>query len=127
MSKPKPKPTEELSPTQSESPPEREYQSLRVKSPTHKLRFSNLPSKIEADGDQKITFRPAPYPHFCVSPSGVEIPLENVASAIPMAASIAGRLRKTGPMGARREAARAAKATRLAAAAEPEPVETEGD
>ncbi len=74
----------------------REYQSLRVKSPTHKLRHGGLASLVQAGGEQTITrHEDGGYVFFRIEPSGVEVPVENVASAIPKAASIASKLKKT--------------------------------
>lgn len=88
-----------------------EYQSLRIFEVAHKLRHGVQPKLVEAGGDQTITFHPEPFPHFEVLPSGVQIPLNNVASAIPKTASIAQKVVKTvGAMKEAREAKRAAKA-----------------
>jgi len=50
---------------------------------------------VEAGGDQKIILREKPYPHFVVLPSGIEIPVANVASAIPKGAALADRVKRT--------------------------------
>lgn len=94
-----------------------EYQSLRIKSVVHKLRHGVQPFLIEAGGDQTITFKSEPFPLFEVLPSGVQIPLDNVASAIPKGASVANKIGRT--VGAMKEArlAKAAKSKKEADAA----------
>lgn len=87
-----------------------EYASLRIRNVTHKLRQGAMPFLVEAGGGQTITYRSEPFPHFDVQPSGIQIPLQNVASAIPKGASIANKVNKTvGAMKAAREAKQAAK------------------
>lgn len=71
------------------------YASLRIIDVVHKLRFGVQPKLVEAGGDQTITYRDEPFPHFDVQPSGVQVPLHNVASAIPVTSSIAEKTNKT--------------------------------
>lgn len=94
-----------------------DYQSLRLRNNVHKLRYGVQPLLVEANGSpedgsrnwQTITYKEEPFPHFEVLPSGVQIPLHNVASAIPRTASIATKVAKTvGAMKAAREAKQAA-------------------
>jgi len=85
------------------------FASLRIMDVVHKLRFGVQPKLVEAGGEQTITYKDAPFPHFEVLPSGVMIPLHNVASAIPVNASIASKTNKT--VGAMK-AARLAKAAK---------------
>ena len=73
---------------------DREYDNLRIKSPTHVR--SGYGGQISSGGGQQIFFRQEPYPHFVVLPKGIEVPLENVSSAIPKAAGLASKLRRTG-------------------------------
>lgn len=73
---------------------DREYDSLRIKSATHVR--SGYSGQIASGGGQQIFFRAEPYPHFAVLPKGIEIPMENVASAVPKAAGLASKLRRTG-------------------------------
>jgi hypothetical protein len=95
-----------------------EYQSLRLKNVVHKLRYGVQPMLVEAGGDQTITYSETPFPHFEVLPSGVQIPLHNVSSAIPKDANVASKHAKT--VGAMKEArlAKAAKQKKDADAAE---------
>lgn len=91
----------------------RQYSSLRIVSETHKLRQGNLPKLVQAGGTQTITRERDEdgYIYFLVQPSGVEIPLHNVASAIPAAASIAEKVNGTVEgFKARRDAKRAKQA-----------------
>lgn len=77
------------------------YESLRIIEGAHKLRYGSGTKLVESKGDQSITFRTLPFEHFEVAPSGIQIPLHNVASAIPKSAALAGRLRRTGQTGGR--------------------------
>lgn len=87
------------------------YQSLRLRNVVHKLRYGVQPLLVEAGGDQTIEYKAEPFPHFDVQPSGVMVPLHNVASAIPKEASIAQKVGRTvGAMKQAREAKRAAAA-----------------
>jgi hypothetical protein len=89
-----------------------EYQSLRIKGVVHKLRHAMNAMLVEATSDQTITYKDAPFPHFEVQPSGIQIPLHNVASAIPKGASLASKVNKTvGAMKEAREAKQRAKGT----------------
>jgi hypothetical protein len=72
-----------------------EYSSLRILHETHKLRQGNLPKLVQAGGGQTVTYKTEPFPHFEVQPSGIQIPLHNVASAIPVQASIADKVNGT--------------------------------
>lgn len=78
-------------------PPERSaeigipYASLRTKSSPGNMRQSGT-NHIQASRDQGIYFLKEPYPHFRVTPGGHEIPVENVASAIPVQSQIAEKL-----------------------------------
>lgn len=80
------------------------YQSLRIIDVAHKLRHGVQPKLVEAGGDQTIERKRDDdgYLYFEVQPSGVEIPLHNVSSAIPVGASIAKKVAKT--VGAIKEA-----------------------
>jgi hypothetical protein len=103
-------------------PDERAYFSIRLKEQGHKLRYSHGVKLVEAERDQTISFRAEPYPHFVVMPGGVQFPIENVSSAIPMAAQVATKLSRTGRGNARKaEAIRVLqeKARARAAAATP--------
>lgn len=104
------------------------YFSLRLKEQGHKLRYSHGPKLVEAERDQTIAFRSEPYPHFVVMPGGVQFPLENVASAIPMASQLTAKLSRTGKVNARKaEAVRKLQERALARAAASEPVDVEED
>jgi len=96
-----------------------EYQSLRILDVIHKLRFGTQPKLVEATHDQTITYKDLPFPHFDVQPSGVQIPLHNVASCIPKDASIASKVGKT--VGAMKQARQA----RLAKAKQPVTLEAD--
>lgn len=72
-----------------------EYTSLRLRNTVHKLRYGVQPLLVEAGGEQTITFLEEPFPHFVVDPSGVQIPLHNVASAVPSSAALAAKVGKT--------------------------------
>jgi hypothetical protein len=83
---------------------ETNYQSLRLYEPVHKLRQGSLPKLVEANSQRTITYREAPFPQFLVMPEGVEIPIHNVASAIPVGAGLADKMARTvGAMRDRRE------------------------
>lgn len=85
-----------------------EYASLRLIDVVHKLRYGVQPKLVEANGEQTITYRNEPFAHFDVQPSGVQIPIHNVASAIPKEASVAAKMNRTvGAMKAAREAKQA--------------------
>lgn len=75
-----------------EPEPVSEYMSLRIKRPVHKLRHGTSPSLVESGGGQQIFFRRLPYDHYVVVPGGIEIPIGNVSSAIPMNAEITKKL-----------------------------------
>lgn len=81
--------------TPSKPEPGTEYASLRIIEPAHKLRFGHGAKLVESTADQTIIFRPLPFPHFDIAPTGIQIPLHNVASAIPKGAALAARVRKT--------------------------------
>ena len=91
-----------------------QYQSLRLYSAVHKLRQGSLPNLVEANAQREITYRSEPFPQFLVMPEGVEIPLHNVASAIPVGSGLADKITKT--IGARREARQKRKAAAQKAA-----------
>lgn len=78
-----------------------EYESIRIIEGAHKLRYGSGAKLVESKGDQIIRFRSTPFEHFEVQPQGIQIPIGNVASAVPKSASIANRLRKTGQTGGR--------------------------
>lgn len=83
------------------------YQSLRIIEVVHKLRHGTQPKLVEATSEQTIERKcdDDGYLYYEVQPSGVEIPLHNVASAIPVGASVASKVAKTvGAMRAQREA-----------------------
>lgn len=89
------------------------YQSLRIIEVVHKLRHGTQPKLIEAAGEQTIERKRDDdgYMYYEIQPSGVEVPLHNVASAIPIGASVASKVAKTvGAMKAQREAKQAAQA-----------------
>lgn len=65
------------------------YASIRCRSNPGKIRHSVSALLIEASRDQSIEFHDAPYPHFRVMPGGTEIPLSNVAGAVPVQSQIA--------------------------------------
>jgi hypothetical protein len=83
-------------------PVEGAYHSIRLKGQGHKLRYSHGPLLVQAERDQTITFRKEPYEHFLVMPGGVQFPLQNVASAIPLEAQVATKLSRTGRAFARK-------------------------
>lgn len=83
------------------------YQSLRIIDVVHKLRYGVQPKLVEASSEQTIERKTDDdgYRYFLVMPSGVEIPEHNVASAIPVTASIANKVNRTvGAMKQAREA-----------------------
>jgi hypothetical protein len=94
-----------------------EYQSLRLRNVVHKLRYGVQPLLVDATSEQTITrHNDDGYIYFRVMPTGVEIPLHNVASAIPKNASIASKIGKTvGAMKQAREAKRQVAADKAAA------------
>lgn len=81
-----------------------QYASLRLYAPIHKLRQGSLPNLVEANSTRTITFKAVPFDHFDVQPEGVQVPLHNVASAIPMGSGVGDKIAKTvGAMRAARE------------------------
>ncbi len=73
-----------------------EYESLRVASPTHKLRHSHHINLIQSGPGQTLMLSTrAGYVCFRIVESGLEIPVSNVASAIPKTASLASKIQKT--------------------------------
>ena len=73
-----------------------EYESLRVKSETHKLRHSNHSKLINSGPGQTVMLSSrGAHVTFRIVESGLEIPLENVASAIPKACTLATKTQKT--------------------------------
>ncbi len=118
--------TAEVIPLTQPPPREDAYFSVRLKEQGHKLRYSHGIKLIEAERDQTITFCKEPYPHFLVMPGGVQFPIENVSSAIPMAAQVATKLSRTGRGNARKaEAIRVLQERAKARAAAAAPVEAE--
>ena len=108
---PKPDPVAEDTTKTSPPPPAEEtrgakpspgiaYASLRITGNVHKLRHSTNPKLIEASNGQSITLlagKTAPdgtfiaFPHYLIEPSGVEIHVSTVTSAIPSASQAARR------------------------------------
>jgi hypothetical protein len=83
------------------------YQSLRIIDVVHKLRYGVQPKLVEASSEQTIERKRDDdgFLYFEVMPSGVQIPAHNVASAIPVDASIANKVNRTvGAMKQAREA-----------------------
>lgn len=78
------------------------FQSLRLYAPIHKLRQGSLPNLVEANSERTITYSEEPFPHFDVQPEGVCIPIHNVASAIPVGSGVGSKIAKT--IGAMRQA-----------------------
>lgn len=75
-----------------------EYESLRVKVATHKLRHSYHQNLWQSGPGQTLMLSVRDgtgYLFFRVVESGIEIPMENVASAIPKGVTLASKLRKT--------------------------------
>jgi hypothetical protein len=79
------------------------YSSLRLKEQGHPLRFGTSAKLVQAMNDQTITFRSEPYPHFLVMPGGVEYPVDNVASALNIHASVVQKLSRTGRLNERKQ------------------------
>ena len=83
----------------------KQFQSLRLYAPIHKLRQGSLPNLVEANSGRTITYSVEPFEHFDVQPEGVCIPIHNVASAIPVDSGVGAKIAKTvGAMKAAREA-----------------------
>lgn len=73
-----------------------DYESIRVKYATHKLRHSHHATLIESGPGQTIRLSSkGPYVVFRIVESGIEFPIGNVASSIPKGSVISGRLQKT--------------------------------
>lgn len=73
-----------------------EYESLRVQAATHKLRHGHHPNLIQSGPGVTIMLGTrGGYTCFRIVESGLEIPVENVASAIPKGATLATKLQKT--------------------------------
>ena len=73
-----------------------EYDSIRVKYATHKLRHSHHATLIESGPGQTIRLSAnGAYLCFRIVESGIEFPIGNIASAIPKGSAISGRLQKT--------------------------------
>jgi hypothetical protein len=73
-----------------------EYESIRVMTETHKLRFSHHAKLIQSGPNQTLVLSArGPYVCYRIVESGLEIPVNNVASAVPKAASLAGKMRRT--------------------------------
>jgi hypothetical protein len=73
-----------------------EYESIRVATDVHKLRHSHHHKLIQSGPGQTLMLATrAGYTCFRIVESGLEIPVHNVASAIPKGVSLAGKLRKT--------------------------------
>lgn len=73
-----------------------EYDSIRVKYATHKLRHSHHATLIESGPGQTIRLSSnGPYLCFRIVESGIEFPIGNIASAIPKGSTISGKLQKT--------------------------------
>lgn len=73
-----------------------EYESLRVMTETHKLRHSNHAKLIQSGPGQTLVLSErGSYTCFRIVESGLEIPMGNVASAIPKGVTLATKVRKT--------------------------------
>jgi hypothetical protein len=73
-----------------------EYESLRVGNEVHKLRHSHHYKLIQSGPGQTLMLSTrSGYTTFRIVESGLEIPLANVASAIPKGAQLASRMSKT--------------------------------
>jgi hypothetical protein len=74
-----------------------EYESIRVIVETHKLRHSHHAKLIQSGPQQTLmlSVRGNLPPVFRILESGLEIPVSNVASAIPKGVSLASKLQKT--------------------------------
>lgn len=73
-----------------------EYESLRVVGETHKLRHSHHHKLIQSGPGQTLVLSTrSGYQTFRIKESGLEIPVTNVASAIPKGVSLASKLQKT--------------------------------
>ncbi len=73
-----------------------EYESLRVKSTVHKLRTSHHQMLVQSGPLQTLMLsQSGGYMAFRIVESGLEIPIGNVASAIPKGVSLASKLQKT--------------------------------
>ena len=73
----------------------KQFQSLRLYAPIHKLRQGSLPNLVEANAGRTITYEAEPFPHFDVQPEGVCVPVHNVASAIPVGSAVGSKIAKT--------------------------------
>lgn len=73
-----------------------EYESLRVIGEIHKLRHSSYGKLVNSGPGQTLMLSSREgYVTYRIVESGLEIPITNVASAIPKAASLANKLQKT--------------------------------
>ncbi len=73
-----------------------EYESVRVIAVTHKLRTSNHQHLVQSGPGQTLMLSVrGGYTTFRILQNGLEIPIGNVASAIPKGVSLASKLQKT--------------------------------
>lgn len=73
-----------------------EYESLRICNEIHKLRHSSYGKVVNSGPGQRIMLSErGAYVCFRIVESGLEIPIGNVASAVPKLASLASKLQKT--------------------------------